>query len=239
VKSWTRTLNLDDAHSLLAFAEPGLSYQDWRTDASSLIAHLSADRQREIFRILRDQFLDWSSEGLIEDGPFLAAYQRVPASVQIELLNHHWALSHSLSLIVLRQLVAPALEAEKPDIELADLDRIVAAQVDSGSTQSLRKTRTVLLGALEATGTIIGRGTGQHRSLRAARTEPHPLVYTYLVRRDLRQRATDAMMRSEAIETCLAAEATLCERAWAKHCIAWAVERGHLTEGGDSVGLPE
>ena len=239
MKSWTRTLNFDDAHNLLACAVPGLTFDAWRAEASPLIEHLSQARKREIFRILRDQFLDWSADGRIENGLFLRSYMDVPASVQIQMLHQHWALSHDITLLVLRDLASDAVASETTDIALADLDAVVARYVDSTSAESLRKTRTVLLGALEATGTIVGRGTGQHRTLRAARTRPHPLVYAYLVQRELYQRGTDAMMESEAIETSLGSRATLCPTDWARYCVAWAVEHGKLVAADDSISLPE
>jgi hypothetical protein len=238
VKSWTRTLNRDDAHDLLGCAEPGIAFADWRTAASPRIAHLSPDRQREIFRILRNQFLTWTEDQRIAEGLFLGRYHRLPASVQIQLLDVHWALSHPISLIAIRALLIPAVESNQLDIPLADLDALVAKHVESVSSESLRKTRTVLLGALEETGALLGRGTGQHRTLQARRTRPHPMVFSYLILRELEHRGADAMMRSEAIETSEAVQATLCPEDWAAYCVSWAVERQELRAHDDEIGLP-
>jgi len=238
VKSWTRTLNIDDAHSLLACAEHGLTYAEWKSAAKSLVEHLSVDRQRELFRILRDQFLTWNEDGTVDDGLFMRFYNGSPATAQIDLLDHQWALSHEISLIALRELIGPALESNKPQIALADLDALVARHIDSRSSESLRKTRTVLLGALEGTGTLTTRGTGQHRSLRAARGRPHPAVFAYLVQLDLQGRGAEDMMASEAVESSLGVQASLCTTDWAGHCVSWAIDRGLLAARDDTVGLP-
>jgi len=238
VKSWTRTLNRDDAHDLLSCAEPGLTFADWRTEASPRITHLSPDRQREIFRILRNQFLTWTEDQRIAEGLFLGRYHRVPASVQIQLLDVHWALTHPIALIAVRSLLVPAVESNQLDISLAELDALVAQHVDSVSSESLRKTRTVLLGALEETGALLGRGTGQHRQLKANRTRPHPRVFSYLILRELQHRGTDAMMRSEAIETSEATQFTLCPEDWAAYCVSWAVENRELRAVDDEIGIP-
>ena len=45
------------------------------------------------------------------------------------------------------------------DIPLNDVDSLVSRHLDTSSSESLRKTRTVLLNAMEGMGTIIARGT--------------------------------------------------------------------------------
>ena len=238
MKSWTRTLNIDDAHSLLACAESGLTYAEWKSRARSLVEHISADRQRELFRILRDQFLTWNEDGTIADGLFLQYYNHSPASAQIDLLDLQWALSHEISLIALSRLVGPALAATSPNIPLSELDALVAQHVDSKSSESLRKTRTVLLGALEGTGTLTTRGTGQHRSLSAARGTPHPTAFAYLIHLDLLRRGAVDMMASEAVESSLGVRASMCTEDWARHCVGWAIDHGLLAARDDTIGIP-
>jgi len=94
-----------------------------------------------------------------------------------------WALSHPISLLAVEALVAPALRDGASRIALADVDAFVTAHVGSASPESRRKTRTVLLAALEGVGAMVTRGTGQHRSLAPARGRPHPLTFAYLLRR--------------------------------------------------------
>ncbi len=239
MKSWTRTLNLDDAHTLLALAEPGLDRDAWTAACHDALPDLSVARRRELVRLLREGFLEWSDDGAIAPGLFLSVYDRGPALGQIDLVDVQWALSHPLTLLAVEALVAPALERPDQDIPLADVEALVAEHLETDSAESLRKTRTVLLGAMEGIGTLDTRGTGQHRSLAAARGAPHPLAFGYLVLRDLRERSLDGMMRAEVTEGSLGARLTRCGEAHAERCLAWCVDHGLLVEAEDEVRASE
>jgi len=84
----------------------------------------------------------------------------------------------------------------------------------------------------------VGRGTGQHRSLQAARGSIHPLVFGYLVHRDLRERGLDAMMSMEVSETSLPVRLTCCEPAEARASLRWCLRHKVLVERDDEIGLP-
>lgn len=239
MKSWTRTLNLDDAHTLLAFATPGMLVEDWAELCYEQLPDLSIARRRELIRMLRDGFLTLDDEELrITDGLFLERYRNAPASAQIDLVQYQWALSHPLSLIAVERLIAPALELGEAEIPLDDFEHLVAQHLNTSSAESTRKTRTVLLGALEGIGVLETRGTGQHRGLRAARGAPHPIAFGYLVLRDLQERGLDAMMSSEVPESSLAARLSLCPLAHARRCVQWNLKAGVLEEHDDEIGVP-
>lgn len=235
VKSWTRTLNLDDAHTLLALATPGTRQGDWTKACHKALPELSVARRRELVRLLREGFLEWTDDDRIAPGRFLSIYAPAPAIGQIDLVAAQWALSHPLTLHAVKDLVEPALEAGKPDIPLAQVERLVKRHLDTTSTESLRKTRTVLLGALEGVGTLTTRGTGQHRSLAAARAEPHPVAFGYLVLRDLDDRGLDGMMAAEVTETSLGMRLTQCTAAHAQTCLDWCLDRQLLRAQDDEV----
>ena len=236
MKSWTRTLNLDDAHSLLALADPNTPQRDWVAACHQALPHLSVARRREVIRILRDGFLEWTDDQRIADALFLRTYSRSAATAQIDLVHHQWALSHDITLIAVQELVTPALRADDDAIRLEQVEDVVARHVQTDSAESLRKTRTVLLGAMECIGTIEARGTGQHRSLRGRRGSPHPVAFTYLVLRELDQRGADGMMTSEVRESSLPVRLTQCTRSHAESCIQWGLEAGLLTAHGDEIG---
>jgi hypothetical protein len=236
VKSWTRTLNLDDAHTLLSMTEPGMDQKTWVEICHKQMPRLSAARRREVIRLLRDGFLEWTDDDCVRDGLFLKVYASSPAAAQVDLVAHQWAMSHEITLVAATELIGPALESGEVDIPLAAVEALVARHVDTRSAESLRKTRTVLLGALEGIGTLVTRGTGQHRSLRAARGTPHPLAFGYLVLRELEDRGIDAMMSSEVPESSVAARLTQCGRAHAEECVQWVLESGMLAEGDDEIG---
>ncbi len=230
MKSWTRTLNLDDAHDLLAVVDVGMSLEAWTEAAHALLPSLSMARRRELVRMLRDDFLDVDDAGIVRPGLFLSAYQDAPAAPQIDLVHHQWALSHPLSLVAVQRLVAPALLAEELDIPLQDVESLVREVLETPSAESLRKTRTVLLGALEGIGVLTTRGTGQHRSVAAARGRPHPAVFAYLLRRELTETGRAAMPRELARAGSLAATITQCGESWADAATDEALRRGALRE---------
>jgi hypothetical protein len=237
VKSWTRTLNLDDAHSLLALARRGRKCSEWADECHEALPQLSLARRRELIRLLRDGFLEWSADDSLEEAPFLHLYSQAPAAAQLDLVEIQWALSHPLTLIGVEKLVAPRLNKTERAIPIRAVEDLVAHHVETGSAESLRKTRTVLLGAMEGIGALATRGTGQHRALQASRGQPHPMAFAYLVVRELRERDVDGMMRSEALETSLAARLTQCGRAHAESCVEWSLARGVLRQQGDEIGV--
>ncbi len=193
-------------------------------------------RRRELIRLLRDGFLDWTADDRVAPGLFLRLYGKAPAIAQLDLVSLQWALSHPLTVAAVETLVAPALSRRDRAIPLDDVEAVVSAHVETGSAESLRKTRTVLLGAMEGIGTLTTRGTGQHRYLAASRGTPHPLGFAYLVLRELSERGVDAMMTSEVTETSLAVRATQCGQAHAESCLQWALTHGVLVERGDEIG---
>jgi hypothetical protein len=225
VKSWTRTLNLHDAHTLLALATPGRRRDEWTRACHAALPHLSMPRRRELIRLLRDGFIEWTDDERIADGLFLDTYRTAPAAAQLDLLDLEWALSHPITLLAVEELVAPALGAKDRTIPLDAVEELVARHVGTDSAESLRKTRTVLLGAMEGIGALVTRGTGQHRHLAASRGAPHPLAWTYLLRRDLRDRGIDEMVPDEAVESSLGTRLTQCGPAHARRCFAWSVQR--------------
>ncbi|MEZ4321082.1 MAG: hypothetical protein R3F61_26620 [Myxococcota bacterium] len=182
MRSWTRTLNLDDAHTLLALAEPGLSETAWCRSCHASIPHLSAPRRRELIRMVREDFLSWE-DGRVELGLFSRYYVGAPASVQVELVNVQWALTHPLPVVAVAELVEPALASADPEIPLDRVTALVAQRLTTGSQASLGKSRTVLVGALEGVGALRASGTGKHRRLFASRGVPHELTRAYLVAR--------------------------------------------------------
>ena len=235
MKSWTRTLNLDDAHTLLALADKGRTLTSWSNACHTALPDLSPPRRRELIRILRDQFLDWTSDRRVAEGLFLQTYMKAPAVAQLDLVDVQWALSHPLTVLATERLVAPALTRGDTKLPLSAVETFVGQHLVTDSAESLRKTRTVLLGAMEGVGTLATRGTGQHRSLAPARGSPHPIAYAYLLLRDLADRKIDAMFLAEAVESSLPVRLTQCTVQHATFCLAEATRTGWLAQDGDEV----
>lgn len=182
MRSWTRTLNLEDAHALLALARPGTPLLVWERACHRHLGHLSTARRRELIRIVREEFLTIVDLRLQENA-FLRHYDLATDDEQRELVCAQWALSHPLSLATVAHLVQPALDSDDPQISLARLDTFVAEQLDTDSAQSLGKTRRVLVKALEDVGCLGAQGTGRHRTVWAQHGEPSPALWAYLEER--------------------------------------------------------
>lgn len=179
MRSWTRTLNLDDAHVLLGLATPGTPELVWKQSCHAALSHLSTARCRELIRILREDFLALE-RGRIGRSLFLEHYVPAPPPARIELVAAQWALTHPLSLDAVDRLIRPALEAGDPQIHLADFTDFVGSRVETASQASLVKTRTVLVRALEGVGCLGTQGTGRHRTLWAKRGTPLAATVTFL-----------------------------------------------------------
>ena len=182
MRSWTRTLNLDDAHTLLALAVPGRGIEDWTAASHASLPRLSTPRRRELIRMVRDAYLSWE-DGRVEPGLFLTHYTGAPASAQVELVSAQWALTHPLPLLAVERLVLPALAEQRPEIALRRVTQLVESVLKTASPASLVKSRTVLLGALEGVGALTTSGTGRHRRLFARHGRPLAETRAYLVAR--------------------------------------------------------
>jgi hypothetical protein len=222
----------------LAVATPGISLAEWTTLCHKALPSLSIARRRELIRLLRDGFLEWTTDQKIAPGLFLKFYADAPATAQIDIVNVQWALSHPITLIGVERLVAPALASGNIDIPLSDVEKLVSANLDTRSAESLRKTRTVLLGAMEGMGTLVTRGTGQHRQLSASRGRPHPLTFAYLVHRDLQERGLNTIIAPKIPESSLGVRLSQCTFSHARFCMQWALDNQLLTERDDEIGLP-
>jgi hypothetical protein len=197
---------------------------------------MSQARRKELVRILKSGFIEIDPQGRVDTSNFLGTYHGSPASAQIDLLAIQWALSHPLSLIASTQLVKKGLDTDNTEIALASVEALVGSHLKTTSKESRRKTRTVLLGALEGIGILETSGTGKNRSLKAKRGEPHPITFAYLLRHDLMQRNERSMMESEALESSLPCQLTQCTREHAISCINWCLEDGSLWSANDEVG---
>lgn len=224
---------------MLALAEVKAPSGTWEQAIHQSLAGISLARRKELIRILKAGFVEFDSENRITDSPFLETYQGAPASAQINLVALRWALSHPLTLIASTALVSPALAADEIDIPLSAVEKLVTRFVKTDSKESLRKTRTVLLGALEGIGVIATKGTGKHRSLRATRGAPDPISFSYLLLLDLQQRKERSMMTNEAFESSLPCRLTQCTSEHARWCLSEAFDRGLLWHIGDEVGHNE
>lgn len=231
MKSWTRTLNLNDAHTVLALATPGLNQREWTEQCHLALPALSMPRRREIIRLLRDGFLEWDSENHILNSGFLAYYSGSAANDQLDLVRYQWALSHPLGLAFMERM----FNAEAPLIPTHEVDQFVEAEIDSDSKESLRKTRTVLLGALEGIGVLSPDTTGPKNHLKMLKASPRPKTFAYLIARALHANGAPSMRLAEAIESSLPIRISGCSSEYAADALREASADGWLDVRGDDV----
>lgn len=232
--SWTRTLNMDDGHSLLARVEPGMPVAEWSAACYRDLAHLSIARRRELVRIVRDALLDIDGEGIVRESLFLRFYRNAPASAQVDLLDLAWALSHPLPLLVAERLLVPARRTSRPVVAMALVENLVRGELSTGSVESVRKTRTVALGALERVGAIHPRGAGNNRALWAARAEPHPLAFGWTMHLAARS-GTGRLTVQQAVGEGVLSTLTGSSVAYGERALAWCLAHGIATRSGDEL----
>ena len=240
MKSWTRTLNLDDTHTLLAQSIVGISLEEWTSSCHAALPHLSVERRRELIRMIRGEFLTWTEQETIANGLFIRLYHSANAMDQIDMVHHLWATSHPLSLKTATAFITPILKNANvldPEISLEQLDQFVAKTIDSKSKESLRKSRTVLINALESIGVLSINGTGKNRVIRATRGAPSNIAFTYLLISWMTARGDDAIMAMEAIDSSLPVLLTGCSHTHARAALAWANTNNHLTLQSDEVSI--
>lgn len=238
MKSWTRTLTFSDAHTLLALAEPHMTRSDWEKACYDALEHPSRARQTGLIRLVRENFLVITGDGRIDGrGLFLRLYRSTSAASQEALVRVGWALSHDITLKAVEELVVPAKSGD--DIPLMRVDKFVKKHVDTTAPDALRKTRTILLAALSGLGCVVTKGTGRNRFINAAEGNPDPVAFAYLILRELGETNRYAMPTNDAIRTSMAAKATQCTIYNALHCIADALQAGHLVAIDDEVAMPE
>jgi hypothetical protein len=227
--SWTRTLNIDDAHSLLARVEPGVPASVWAAACHRELPHLSVARRRELVRIVRDELLAIDDQGRLAESNFLRFYRNAPASAQVDLLDLAWALSHPLPLLVADRLLAPARAGSGPqEIPIGAVEDVVRGALSTASVASVHKTRTVVVGALERVGALRTRGTGRNRTLWASNGQPHPLAFGW---------AAHVGVDDGSGATTVGARLTGCTPEHAASCLAWCLDRGVLVRRGAELAF--
>lgn len=193
--SWTRTLNEDDALTLLDSAHAGTSVEDWTTLGNELLPQASPVRRRELIRIVREELLD-NRDGVIVDSPWLRLFHDGSPHRRLGLLYGRLWRNRPLVLRALDELVHPAFERSGRPLAPHDADLIEAAAWDDFLHASLRpdvpndsfvKTRSTLQGALRDVGVLEITGH-RGRVVRVRHARPDPLAFAWVVARELAER---------------------------------------------------
>lgn len=193
--SWTRTLNEDDALTLLDNAYAGMSIDDWTDLADRLLPQAGAARRRELIRMVRDELLDVRDDAVVASA-WLRLFQDGNPHRRVGLLYGRLWRNRPLVLRALDELVHPALErADRPlppyDADLIEpdaWDRFVRAALRPDvPSEAFAKTRSTLQGALRSVGVLEISGN-QGRTCRVRHGRPDPLAFAWVVARELTER---------------------------------------------------
>jgi hypothetical protein len=197
--SWTRTLNVEDALTLLDSAHAGTSVEDWSVRGDRLLPQASPARRRELIRIVREELLD-SRDGTIVASAWLRLFQDGSPHRRLGLLFGRLWRNRPLVIRALDELVHPALERADRPLAPHNSDLIDNEQWDRFLRSALRpdvpseafaKTRSTVQGALRDVGVLDISGS-RERVIRVRRGRPDPLAFAWGVARDLVDRREES-----------------------------------------------
>lgn len=234
--SWTRTLNEDDALTLLDSAHPGASVDDWAEMGDRLLPQASPARRRELIRIVRNELLD-SRDGIIVDSAWLRLFHGGSPHRRLGLLYGRLWRNRPLVLRALDELVHPALERADRPLAPRDADLLDANAWEQFLRASLRpevpheafvKTRSTLQAALRDVGVLEIAG-GRARAIRVRHGRPDPLAFAWVVARELLDRGDVA--EAWAVRGSFAARLFAPTADYAATCVDAGVTAGILRRG--------
>jgi hypothetical protein len=236
--SWTRTLNEEDAFTLVDAAVPGAAVRDWSELADRLLPQASLPRRREQIRMVRDELLDVRA-GAIADSSWLRLFRDGSAHRRRGLLYGRLWRNRPLVLRALDELVHPALERADRPLAPHDVDLLAKGVWDTFLRAVLRpdvphaafvKTRNTLQAALRDVG--VAEITGhRERAVRVLRGRPDPLAFAWVLGCEIVERGEHS--ESWAVRESYAARLFAPRPDYAATCVdagvtAGLVSRGHL-----------
>lgn len=234
--SWTRTLNEDDALTLVEAAQGGTSLADWGELADRLLPQAGAPRRRELIRMVRDELLD-IRDGAIVASAWLRLFQDGSPHRRLGLLYGRLWRNRPMVLRALDELVLPALALADRPLAPHDSDVVAPEAWDRLIRTSLRpdvpseafaKTRSTLQGALRAVGVLEISGN-QARTCRVRHGRPDPLAFAWVVAHELRDRGESS--EGWAARESFAARLFAPRPDYATTCLDAGVDAGLLRRG--------
>jgi hypothetical protein len=193
--SWTRTLNEEDALSLLDSASAGMSVVDWVELGHRLLPQASQVRRRELIHIVQEELLD-CRDGVIVQSAFLRLFQEGSPHRRLGLLYGRLWRNRPLVLRALEQVIHPILERTDRPLAPHDSNLLEADDWDLFLRSSLRpdvpgeayaKTRNTLLGALRVVG-VLEISANRERVFRVCHGRPDPIAFAWVLGRELGER---------------------------------------------------
>ncbi len=236
--SWTRTLNEDDAQTLLDAARPGLEIEAWRELGHAVLPQPSRARRNDQLRLVRDRLLD-HDDRVIQPSRFLDLFQQGSPLRRATLLHGRYLWHQPLVHRALDNLLVPAIErADRPlaphdaaVIPSEDWDRALRAWLRSDiPVEALRKTRTTLQKALASAGVLAIEGNTT-RTTTARHGRPDPLGFAWLLAYQLHVQGLDEVDEPWAHRESFAARLFAPDVGYAATCIQAGIDAGLLRQG--------
>ncbi len=234
--SWTRTLNQEDALTLIDGAHPGTSIQEWAALADRILPQGSPARRRELIRIVKDELLDLR-DGVIVGSAWLRLFQDGSPHRRLGLLFGRLWRSRPLVLRAMEGLVRPALDVIDRPLAPLDADVIEAEAWDRFLRSTLRpdvpheafvKTRSTLQGALRDVGVLAITGH-RGRTLRVQHGRPEPVAFAWVVANELLARGEES--EAWALHASFAARLFAPKADYASICLDAGAAAGLLRRG--------
>jgi len=234
--SWTRTLNAEDALTLLDSAHAGNSIADWEELGDRILPQASPARRRELIRIVREELLD-SQDGVVVESAWLRLLQAGSPHRRTGLLYGRLWRNRPVLLRALDTLVHPALERADRPLAPHDSDLLEADEWDGFLRAVLRadvpheafvKTRSTVQSALRDVGVLEISGN-QQRTIRVRRGRPDPLAFAWVLAREVGELGDES--ESWALRHSFAAFLFAPRSDYAATCIDAGVNAGLLRRG--------
>lgn len=238
IPSWTRTLNEEDALTLLDLARAGETVASWAQAGSDRLPQANLPRRREQLRIVREELLDHAG-GCILDSAFLRLmHDGSPHRRQCLLYGRLFA-QRPLVRLALDELVHPALAiADRPlapedaDLIAPDVwDRFLRGHLRPGiPREAFLKTRSTLQGALRDLG-VIEFSDGRQRLTRVRHGRPEPIAFAWVAANELVTSRRDEVPEPWAARESMAARLFAPRADYALSCLEAGVGAGLLRRG--------
>lgn len=236
--SWTRTLNEDDAFSLLDAASPGQSLEDWEALAHLGLPQASRDRRRELVHIVRQELLDHDGTHILP-ASFLTLFQHGSPWRRICLAYGRRLFGLPLAERTLQDLLLPALARideplaahEAGVLTQDDWDRFLSTTLHPETgPQAFDKTRSTLQRHFSRIHVLEVSGHGK-RETTLCHAEPDPLAFCWLIAHELRTRGWMEVEQSWMVQHAFATRVFAVRPAYALACLEPGIQAGLLLRG--------
>lgn len=238
LKSWTRTLNEEDALLLLelALVEPRL--EAWQEDAHDKLPQASRARRRETIRIVERELLDLE-DGQIRPSAYLRLFNEGRPGRRHDLLYGRLLFPNPWIRAALAELVLPQLSQTEEPLAPRDSDLIPADAwddllerhlKDGTGAESVKKTRSTVQRNLASLNVLTVSGTTT-RETRVRRAEPDALAFGWLLAHELVVQGRSEASLAWALSESAASRMFATPRTYAERCVDAGIAAGLLRRG--------